>query len=899
MTTNISSASSCVGYQILLNQRNEYNYYNAPPARVETQSPYPNNTANELNMRRKAEVLKYKNNSQNTKTNDLTKKQNYALLSRGVVNEFSQYTISTFNNTVLQPYSFGYNPINIPGLLPIGTRVSVTGYGYFLKSFNVAGKIYTTYIQFSHYGSLGTILQIVNSDINHPVYSVLYTDGTMDDVSGVNIIPIQVNTTPCNSNDIVYTWSSASDVPGSPILLYLDPSIPLYNYIVNIQSSFGSTVSIDTSLLKLYTTNELDYVLKKLEIMEHGDVIVNQTYPQTINSPIGVIILTNNMTPSVQTFHFSIPIGIWFIGSIGYGIMDISNCPDISNNYNNNRYLYPHYDASGRYKDYQDICYLKNPGIFHPTDVLNFHVINNSTELNITYSGVPVDPISSYLLNSSFTDVSFSPYGVPNGHFYGVQYVGNLDISNLHLSVQELEVFDLNVQLSYLYNYDLASQFDYFQSGLFFNLSSINQSSCQGITFNSKPPEPFLHSSFNAFVPGSNIMNHTPYILDTDISNTSKTFPTYIQLNHLNGNFQTLNIKRVSNSKLSTNQTYYNIAGNSFIDRFLQPSDISFGIISSYTYHITPVYNQMFGTTITIGPIRTPVLTIRGNVYVSGIITNSIPLVNIYGTYTHYSIRRDIRKNNVFVLDISLNNLTKSSYTDINLVAGATYQYTLIPYFTDPYNYTIRGYSYKIPDTYTTHNIYMNTVYDTIAPTYVKLRILQGEYDTFTIIRDGDRVQPRIFYDLTPTNTQYISYDPSGILLFTDKDPGLIQGYSYTYSTIPRRNGIDGDRVFLTSPLNSTMKIIIPTISISAKYGIITSNYVQIIDISGLYTSFSITRNGYTSTQIDLSGVRYQYTDTSQNGLISGHNYTYSLTPSFQNKVGSAFVLPNTAIVPL
>ena len=95
------------------------------------------------------------------------------------------------------------------------------------------------------------------------------------------------------------------------------------------------------------------------------------------------------------------------------------------------------------------------------------------------------------------------------------------------------------------------------------------------------------------------------------------------------------------------------------------------------------------------------------------------------------------------------------------------------------------------------------------------------------------------------------------------------------------------------------MKIIIPTISISAKYGIITSNYVQINDISGLYTSFYITRNGYTSTQIDLSGVRYQYTDTSQNGLISGHNYTYSLTPSFQNKVGSTFVLPNTANVPL
>jgi len=137
MATNISSASSCTGYQILLNQRNEYNYYNTPPARVETTSPYPKNTANELNMRRKAEILKYKNNSQNTKTNNFTQKQIYAMLSRVIVNELSQYTISSLNNPILQPYLYGYKPINIPGLLPIGTQVSVTGYGYFLKSFNI------------------------------------------------------------------------------------------------------------------------------------------------------------------------------------------------------------------------------------------------------------------------------------------------------------------------------------------------------------------------------------------------------------------------------------------------------------------------------------------------------------------------------------------------------------------------------------------------------------------------------------------------------------------------------------------------------------------------------------------------------------------------------------------
>jgi hypothetical protein len=910
MTTNISNASSCLGFQILISQRNEYNYYNAPPARIETISPYPANTPNDLNMRRKAEILKYKNNSQNTKTNNLTKKQNFALLSRGIVNELSQYTISSINDPILQPYYYGYNPVNMTGLIPIGTRVSVTGYGYLLKSFNVAGKIYSTQIQYSHYGSLGTIHNIVNYDINNPVYSVLYTNSTTDDVFGENITPIQLNSPPCDTNNMITTWSTESDVPGSPILLHIDPSIPLYNYINNVQSSYGSTVNMDTSLLKLYTTNELDYVLETLQIMEHGDDVINNNdsyFPQTRKSPIGVIILTNNMAPSIQTFHISIPVGIWFIGSFGYGVLDIQQYPDISNNYNNNPYFFPH-------KDYRDDCYIKEPGQFLSSDVINIHAINNTTKLNITYSGIPVND-TSHKLQSSFTDVSFTPYGHPNGHFYGIQYIGNIDISNLQLSVQALETYDLNIQVDYTYNYELAKKFDYFQTGLFFNLSNINQSSCQGITFKSNPSTPFLQSTFTSFTPGSNIVYHTPYILNTDI--LYKAFPSYIKFTNLNGNFQTLNIKRVSNIISDPPQTYYNIAGNSFVDRFLSPSDISFGKIYSYTYTFTPVYNHMFGTTIIVGPIQTPELTISGGIVLSGITSNSIPLINIHGTFTYYSIQRDISMNSIFVKDTTINHLTNSYYTDISLISGAIYRYTLIPYFSDPYNHTISGRSYIIPESYTTKHIYIDTSFDTITPTYVTLRILQGKYDTFTVIRDG--IPSKIYYDVNPNNMQYLSRDPSGVLLFTDIYSGLIPGNSYIYSTIPTRNGIDGKRVFITSPLkyrstdiiNPTIKIVIPTIYITAKLGTITPNYVQIVDISGLYTSFSITRTDMSVRVFDLSGVYNQYTDT--NNLVSGINYKYSLIPSYktypeyivggvlptyQNMIGSTFILPNMAYVP-
>jgi hypothetical protein len=50
------------------------------PARIELTSPYPQYTQKQLDMRRKAEILQYKANNQNTKQNSLTKPQLFAQL---------------------------------------------------------------------------------------------------------------------------------------------------------------------------------------------------------------------------------------------------------------------------------------------------------------------------------------------------------------------------------------------------------------------------------------------------------------------------------------------------------------------------------------------------------------------------------------------------------------------------------------------------------------------------------------------------------------------------------------------------------------------------------------------------------------------------------------------------
>lgn len=66
---------------------------NQPSIRFNLTSPYPSFTSEQLNMRRKVEILKYSNNAQNSKTNNFTKKEMWSRLSKGNVQKKSQNEI--------------------------------------------------------------------------------------------------------------------------------------------------------------------------------------------------------------------------------------------------------------------------------------------------------------------------------------------------------------------------------------------------------------------------------------------------------------------------------------------------------------------------------------------------------------------------------------------------------------------------------------------------------------------------------------------------------------------------------------------------------------------------------------------------------------------------------------
>ena len=452
--------NDCSNILIVYDQKKRLAYFRTPPPRYTPASPYDGRvTQQQLDMRRKVEILKYKNNQQNTKTNDLTQKQLWALLARG-------------NNRELSPY-----------------------------------------LDF--------------------------------DITANNGLPMRT----CTANETQRTWSSACDVPGPPIELFYDPTIPLYNYLnssIN-HASYAGLPEGDTSVLKLYTQNEMLYVNQLLGITVKNDPITtlstqlfyaNKTL-QIRASALGTIVCTKYMPTSVHSFSMSIPIGIWVVGSLHVGLIDMTVCPDNETpNWELDPSYNPHVDPSFGQLYYKNDCYSKMPGLFAPEEFIRFHVLdetdlrnlsNAPVSIDITFSGLPVTPLVAPTIYTSlttplagkqhiqFADVSFVPLTAEMGQFYGVQYVGNLIIENLQLNVQPEQVYDLKLTMNYMYDVPISTKFDYLQSGLFFNLSNMNLNVADGIQFSSTPPS-FVPSSFASYNPDSIVAKTTPTITGTPLS---------------------------------------------------------------------------------------------------------------------------------------------------------------------------------------------------------------------------------------------------------------------------------------------------------------------------------------------------------------------------------------------
>ena len=906
----MSYTTDCSGYRIILEQKKQFALFNVAPPRAETVSPYatPNLTKAQLDMRRKAEILKHSNNRQNTKTNNLTKNQQWAMMARGNGTRISQYAIQAQSD----PFVAGFEVIH-DAILDVGTSVIVDGIGYriFGDEFAIGTRVlingpgynYNDMATFvavkseylgkpfssdnflgpdssiassgsqvdrsqsnltvQHDGSYGTIIDIfpdeqkykiaydaVTSDtvdfasmkrmessalpripythvkssgtivnaLSQNQYTVQYSDTSIDVVNRNYITAIRISPYKCLQDIIKPTWTSACDVPGPPMKLYMDPTVPLYGFssqpAISGQGNGGAAGEDVGVMVKYYTQNEMEYVFNEVEVSSQPDTVNDTILFQTRSSRIGQIVITDHIEPSLYNFEFSIPIGIWFYGSTGFGVLNTQNCPTLASDELDLSYN-PHLvDISNSRGDtvkvevnYDNTCYedkdvsgvFRFPKAFLTEDAIRMHILTENTNINgsivnpfdlsVTYSGVkiPVKPT----FEPSFNDVTFSAYEIEPGHFYGVQYVGNVIIRDLSLNVQPRQVFELSMSTKYTYNTNVSNLFDYFKTGIFVNLSAENQYAADGMTFTSPPRFPFIESTFTNYTPGSVIPQRTPSLTLKSIQ-FGNIGPTFVNIRNISGNFNSYTVHR-SGPTHDISRNFPNLTGSKFYDSGLLPN-------TSYTYLMTPVFNNMNGSLYQIGTIHTPELLFTVDEPI--VTTNSIRFPNIYGNFSSYTVQQDVSATTMVrvrtrmvqqITDVSsiTGHLTMPYYIPTGpILPGLTYQYKFTPY---SFNYqgASKYFSLSSPNPVITR-----AVFGKITNHSVEIKDISGVFDSYCVVRDG--IPCRAAIKLKPANKISGSrnvYDAS----YVDVGNGLIPGRSYRYSVIPTFDdkNIDGVRYYL------------------------------------------------------------------------------------------------------
>jgi hypothetical protein len=90
---------------LICNLRKRQQLFAMPSFRANPISPYPEYTQQQLDMRRKAEILQYAGNRMNTKTNSLTKSERYAQIISG------KYQSRSFATTYIETLSYVRDPV--------------------------------------------------------------------------------------------------------------------------------------------------------------------------------------------------------------------------------------------------------------------------------------------------------------------------------------------------------------------------------------------------------------------------------------------------------------------------------------------------------------------------------------------------------------------------------------------------------------------------------------------------------------------------------------------------------------------------------------------------------------------------------------------------------------------
>ena len=277
---------NCDTLQNALNQRRKMQLLNIPPTRFTPVSPYPQYTVFQLNMRRKAEILKYSASNSNSKTNNFTKSERWAQLISG---NYQRRTIpqsdiiksATTNNRIDCPSDTSLliptSSSGVPGsVMNLYEDPAIPLYNYnVVRSYSILDdnndqkwntNAYNDIVCTSGNETLITLLGI-RQYIDKPTYTFniqtsvgLYVSGNVNSSGYSTPLTFSISNIECN------IYYNNTKVLSQPITFS-----GLNNLTVNIQQSsigqFNASIYVENITIENFTLNTLNNMVYDIKLI--------------------------------------------------------------------------------------------------------------------------------------------------------------------------------------------------------------------------------------------------------------------------------------------------------------------------------------------------------------------------------------------------------------------------------------------------------------------------------------------------------------------------------------------------------------------------------------------------------------------------------------------------------
>jgi len=293
-----------------------------PPVRFNPVSPYPQYTQFQLDMRRKTEILKYKANATNTKTNNFTKAELYAQLVSGN-NRISQQTLVDISNGIVQCVADELlatptSSCDVPGpviLLNYDPTIPLYNYAFNVRNYGIINPNDT--LPWSTYTTNDILINLlteyftlyIQNNITNNTYYFQFTSPVGISLQGGAIVKnYNITNQPPNGNQIVVSISniyvyvyydstliSSNDPNANPSQtiapIVQSDFLPLVLNVQNQSANFSATFFSGTLLvgnLFLFTQPGFIYDIKvQVGLTITTNLAPNYSYTNIVSGMVG------------------------------------------------------------------------------------------------------------------------------------------------------------------------------------------------------------------------------------------------------------------------------------------------------------------------------------------------------------------------------------------------------------------------------------------------------------------------------------------------------------------------------------------------------------------------------------------------------------------------------------